>query len=93
MANTDLTFVHAASGAELDAELDDQMTAEQVIQALIDNEFVPALTNPQQYYTLQIKGKSNVAEGQTLAAAGVAAHDTIAVHATQRGGNTRESKI
>ncbi len=87
MSNIDLTFVHAATGSELDAELDNQMTAEQVIQALIDNDFVPPLTNPTQYYTLQIKGKATVAEGQTLAAAGAVARDTIAVHATQRGGN------
>lgn len=85
MANVDVTFINAADNAEMDVEMDDGMTVEQVIQALIDNQFIPP---PQatQYYMLTIKGKNTIAEGQTLAAAGVRANDRIAVNVTQRGG-------
>ena len=86
MANVDVTFVSHIDYSEMDADLDDAQTAEQVIQALIAERFIQANTDPNRYYTLTIKGRSQVAEGQTLAAAGVQNGDRIIVSVAQRGG-------
>lgn len=87
MANVDVTFVNPAINAEMDVELDDAMTAEQVIQALIDNDFIEPLNAPDQDFVLAVKGKQTVPEGQSLANAGVETGDQINVNVTQRGGS------
>jgi len=86
MANLELTFINAGDSAELDAELDDGQTAQQVLQSLVTERFVPPLTEPTRYYMLTIKGRSTIAEGQTLREAGVRAGDQIRVNVAQRGG-------
>jgi len=87
MAQVDVTFINPANNAELDVELDDGMNSAQVIQALIENQFITPLTDPTLYYRLAIKGKDTIAEGQTLANAGVHSTDRISVSVTNRGGS------
>lgn len=87
MANVDLTFINAGDDAELDVEIEDNQRAEQVIQNLINAKFIPPLTDNTRSYMLTIKGRNTIAEGQTLAAAGVRPNDRIRVSVTQRGGN------
>ena len=86
MATLDLTFINAGDNAELDAELEDTLRSEQVIQALINEQFIPALTDQTRSYMLTIKGRNTIAEGQSLADAGVQQKDRIRVSVTQRGG-------
>lgn len=86
MATVDLTFINASDNAELDAELDLNLRTDDVIRALVGEKFIPQLTDPTRSYQLEIKGRNTIAEGQTLAAAGVQAHDRIRVSLAQRGG-------
>jgi hypothetical protein len=86
MATLDLTFINAGDNAELDAELEDTLKSEQVIQALINENFIPAVNDQTRSYMLTIKGRNTIAEGQTLADAGVEQKDRIRVSVTQRGG-------
>ena len=86
MANVEVTFINAGDSAELDAELDDSQSANDVIQSLISERFVPPLTDPTRYYMLTIKGRSTISEGQTLRDAGVRTGDQIRVNVAQRGG-------
>jgi hypothetical protein len=86
MASLDLTFINAGDNAELDAELEDTLKSEQVIQALVNEQFISALTDPTRSYMLTIKGRNTIAEGQTLVDAGVQQKDRIRVSVTQRGG-------
>lgn len=86
MANVELTFISVGDDAELDAELDDQMTTEQVVQALIQENFLTPLADTNRYYMLMIKGRTTIPDGQTLAQAGVQSGDQIRVSPTQRGG-------
>jgi len=82
----DLTFINAGDNAEMDAELPDNLTGTQVVQALIKENFIPRLVDPTRSYMLTIKGRNTIAESQTLATAGVISHDQIRVSVTQRGG-------
>lgn len=86
MASIDLTFINAGDDAEMDVAIDDGMRAEHVIQELIKAKFIPALNDNTRSYMLAIKGRDTIAEGQTLAAAGVRSNDRIRVSVTQRGG-------
>ncbi|GHO93831.1 hypothetical protein KSF_038790 [Reticulibacter mediterranei] len=86
MASLDLTFINAGDNAELDAELEDTLTSDQVIQALINEQFLTPLTDPTRSYMLTIKGRNTIAEGQTLGDARVQQKDRIRVSITQRGG-------
>jgi hypothetical protein len=86
MAEIDVTFINAGDDAQLDADLDDSLTNEQVIQALTNEGFLSPLTDSNQYYMLTIKGRSTIAEGQTLIAAGARSGDQIRVNVAQRGG-------
>jgi WXG100 protein secretion system (Wss), protein YukD len=86
MALIRVTFINAGDDAELTAELNDSQTSDQTIQALIGADFIPALTEPTRRYTLTIKGRATVAEGQSLAAAGVQDGDYLRVNVAQRGG-------
>jgi hypothetical protein len=86
MSNVEVTFINAGDNAELDAELDENQTADQVIQALITERFIPPLRDASRYYMLTIKGRSTIAEGQSLADAGVRSGDQIRVNVAQRGG-------
>lgn len=87
----DVTFINAADNAEMDVELDENMTGEQVVQGLIDNQFIPPLNDANQYYTLTIKGRNTITEEQTLGQAGIQPNDTIRVNVAQRGGNKERS--
>ncbi len=86
MTQIDLTFINAGDNSELDAEVSDDLTSEQVIRALIDEKFISSIDDPTRSYMLSIKGRSTIAEGQTLASAGVVSGSVIRVSVTQRGG-------
>src|SRR5260370_10554647 len=91
MAVIDVTFINAGDGAELDVELPDSMRAEQVIQNLINEGFIPPLNDNTRSYLLTIKGRNTIVEGQTLAEAGVISNDRIRVSVTpQRAGGWPE---
>lgn len=92
MATLDVTFINTADSAELDVELNDNMRSEEVIRSLIDAGFIPPLNDPTRSYMLAVKGRNNIAEGQTLANAGVRSQDKIRVSVTQRGGSLEEKQ-
>ena len=83
--NIDVTFVNIVDDSELDADLSSSMTAEQVIQSLIAENFISKLNDPTRSYLLTIKGRNNIQEGQTLSDAGVRLSDRILVNLIQRG--------
>ena len=86
MANLELTIVNAGDNAEMDVELDDSRRPEQIIRDLINEGFIPPIHEQDRSYTLAIKGRGNIPEGQTLAAAGVHSGDKLRVTVAQRGG-------
>ncbi len=87
MAMIDVTFINVDDNTEMDARVEDGWNAEQVVEALVDNNFLPRITDASRYYSLAIKGRSTIASGQTLVAAGVQQNDRIRVSLTQRGGS------
>jgi len=82
----DLTFISVGDSSELDAEVSNSLTSEQVIKALISENFISPLNDPARSYVLSIKGRNIIAEGQTLYEAGVRSNDRILVNILQRGG-------
>ena len=93
MAKLDLSFIHVDDNTVVEAELEDHMTAGQVIQALISNDFLQRPNDPRQTYSLSIKGGSIIADGQSLAQAGVRNGDQIRVIMAQRGGAEGAKKL
>jgi hypothetical protein len=85
MANIDVTFISVGDEAEVDVELDDQFTGQQVTQMLIQEQFLRPL-DPNNFYQLTIKGRATIGEDQSLAAAGARTGDEIRVNVSQRGG-------
>jgi hypothetical protein len=89
MANLELTFVNAGDNGEIDVELDENRRPEQIIPELINAGFIhpiPANEQGNREYTLTVKGRGTIPEGQTLTAAGVHSGDKIRVAIAQRGG-------
>jgi hypothetical protein len=87
MASLDLTFINAGDNAELDVELDDSSRPEQIVRDLINEGFIPPVNESDRSYTLTIKGRGTIPEGETLAVAGVRSGDKIRVAVAQRGGH------
>ncbi len=87
MATLELTFINASGEGELTADLPDNMRCEQIVQSLITEHFITALSDGARSYTLTVKGGNTIQEGQTLAQAGVHTGDKIRVNVTQRGGS------
>ncbi|GHO92121.1 hypothetical protein KSF_021690 [Reticulibacter mediterranei] len=86
MTEIKVIFVNADDNSELDVEIDNTMTTEQVIKALIEENFISPSTDPTRSYMLTIYGRNTIAESQTFAQAGVVTGDRIRVSITQRGG-------
>lgn len=95
MAELNITFVNVSDSSEIDVELDDSMTNEQIVKSLIREKFIPPL-NDSRAYILAVKGAGLIAEKQTLAAAKVRSGDYIRITVAQRGGgsplSSREDK-
>ncbi|MDZ7265789.1 MAG: EsaB/YukD family protein [candidate division KSB1 bacterium] len=87
MAETiNLTFINVSDDSEMDVEVSADMTREELVENLIQVEFIPPLSNENEEYGLTIKGKGELGEGQTLADLGVQAGDRIRIAVVQRGG-------
>ena len=63
MADRDVRFMHPTDGRMLNVELDDTMTAREMIAELISNNFI---ASDPQGYKLAIKGGSEINENQSL---------------------------
>jgi hypothetical protein len=86
MANIDITFINAGDDAEMDVEMSDALTANEVIKLLIDAQFIPPLADLPGRYMLTIKGRNTIPEGSTFAEAAVRDGDHIRVSVAQHGG-------
>ncbi len=84
MATINLTFL-AEDNSSMDAEVEDTMTTEQLVQNLVAAGFIPA-AQPNTFYALNVKGGTTIPAGQSLQQAGVATGSTITVVRTQMGG-------
>ena len=84
MATLNLHFI-AEDNSSMEAEVEDTMTTEQLIQNLIASGFVPA-GPPNTFYALNVKGGNTIPAGQTLLQSGVQDAATITVVRTQMGG-------
>lgn len=87
MADTiNLTFINVSDDSEMDVEVSTDMTREELVENLIQVEFIPPLSSENEEYGLTIKGKGELGEGQTLADLGVQAGDRVRIAVVQRGG-------
>ncbi|KAA0227004.1 hypothetical protein EDS67_18275 [candidate division KSB1 bacterium] len=87
MAETiNLTFINVSDDSEMDVEVSSDMTREQIVENLIQVEFIPPLTGEDEEYGLTVKGKGELGEGQTLSSLRVESGDRIRVAVVQRGG-------
>ena len=84
MATLNLNFI-ADDNSSMEAEVEDTMTTEQLIQNLIASGFLPA-AQPNTFYALSVKGGNTIPAGQTLLQAGVQSGSMINVARTQMGG-------
>lgn len=89
----DLTFLFSMDNSELDAEVDDSVTASMLLQDLVNEGFIVPLDGKNRYYGLSVRGKTSLNEDQTLASAGVDNGDCIHVFVRQRGGRPIERWI
>ena len=85
MATLNLNFL-AEDNSSMEAEVEDTMTTEQLIQNLIASGFIPA-AQPNTFYALNVKGGNTIPAGQTLTQANVTTGSTISVVRTQMGGS------
>lgn len=76
MAEICVKFAHPTDGRTMTVDLDDSMTGQEVVDALIANDFVQ---NDPQGYTLAVKGGSEIGLQQTIADAGLKPDDTVRV--------------
>jgi hypothetical protein len=89
MAQLKLTFVSAADDAEMDANVDETWTDQQVINALVQAGFIPPPDETRTYF-LEIKGGSRIMPGTTLADAGARQGSRVRVLTPELGGAERE---
>lgn len=76
MAEINVSFMHPTDGRVIDVDLDNSMTANEVIAELIANDFIPG---SEQGYNLSIKGGAQIQNSQTLAVANVKNNDTLRI--------------
>lgn len=87
MADTiNLTFINVSDDSEMDVEVSSDMTREQIVENLIQVEFIPPLAGEDEEYGLTVKGKGELGEGQTLSSVNAETGDRIRVAVVQRGG-------
>lgn len=87
MAETiNLTFINVSDDSEMDVEVSSDMTREQIVENLIQVDFIPPLTGEDEEYGLTVKGKGELGEGQMLSSLKVESGDRIRVAVVQRGG-------
>lgn len=87
MAETiNLTFINVSDDSEMDVEVSSDMSREQIVENLIQVEFIPPLAGDDEEYGLTVKGKGELGEGQTLSSLNVESGDRIRVAVVQRGG-------
>lgn len=84
MATLNLNFI-AEDNSTMEAEVEDTMTTEQLIQNLIASGLIPT-ASPNTFYSLNVKGGNTIPAGQTLLQAGVQSGSMINVFRTQMGG-------
>lgn len=83
MADVEITFLHPTDGQIMSVDLDDSITAQEIIAELIENKFI---ANSDQGYTLAIKGGDELNANQSLADANVTSNTTIRIiNATNAG--------
>ena len=87
MANVTVTFRNPVTGEMMtNTQVDDTMTVREVVENLIQSNFIPAAASGQ-HYILEIKGKAELTnDDATLVTGGVKDGDTINVALAQRGG-------
>ncbi|MDR1962654.1 MAG: ubiquitin family protein [Planctomycetaceae bacterium] len=88
MANINVKFLHPTDGTDMEAEVDDQMTAHAVINELLANNFIP--NNPNGGYQLFVKGGREVKDNGKLADSGAVESSTIRVVPATDAGIRRE---
>ncbi|MBS9783463.1 MAG: EsaB/YukD family protein [Pasteurella sp.] len=76
MSDLDLTILHPTDGSNMQVELPDDMTAGEVIENLIANEFVEPTDDG---YALNVKGGATLDKNATLGSAGVTSGNTLVV--------------
>lgn len=87
MAETiNLTFVNVSDDSEMDVEMSPDMTREQIVENLIQADFIPMLLNLNEEYSLSVRGKGELGEGHTLAEVGASSGDRVRIAVVQRGG-------
>ena len=66
------------SRTEIEAEIDDELTADEVIQSLVEDHFVPpVIDGSRNCYQFIVRGKWIIAEGKSFAQAGVCDGDRL----------------
>jgi hypothetical protein len=63
MADVDISFMHPTDGRLLNVQLDDTLTAQEAIEELISESFIPS---DSQGYALAIKGGSMIDTNQSF---------------------------
>jgi hypothetical protein len=91
MTVINVTFF-AEDGSQADVEVDDSMTAEQIVEKLTQGQFIPP-AGANLFWGLQIKGGSIIQPNQTLNAAGVENNSTISIQRNQTGGIIRDTDM
>lgn len=72
-----VTFIHPTTGATLTAQINPELTADEVINALVGENFITA-PDTNHHYALGIKGEM-VEGSQTLASGGLKDGSTVTV--------------
>lgn len=88
MADIQITFV-AEDGAQADVQVDETMTADQVAQNLVTEQFIPP-PPPNNYWGLSVKAGNAILRTQSLQQAGVRPGAVINIQKTQLGGGHDE---
>ena len=76
-----VTFIHPTTNAQLQANINPELTADEVIAALVEENFIPAPTDDF-VYSLSINGGQKVQGSQTLASGGLKDGGYVSVFGT-----------
>jgi uncharacterized ubiquitin-like protein YukD len=84
MSEINVTF-QAEDGSQAEVQVDDTMTAGQVIQNLLEEQFIPP-PKPDTFYALVVKGQGVIQDNQTLASFGLKSGSLIQILSNGIGG-------